>query len=152
MATAYEGDELIDIRVRLPRRPLERSLLPEVATSSNAEERRLREAKAILSGRRRRAVAFTGVRFHDPSWDMILELYVGSREDRRLTVTQLCSMGGGSTTTALRHLENLEALGYIAREADEDDRRRANIIMLPRLAGAVDRWLDSQLIAVQVGC
>jgi DNA-binding MarR family transcriptional regulator len=126
-------------------------LLSEVAEASDTTERRLREAKVILTGRRRRAGCFAGVRFHDPSWDMILELYVSSKEDRRLTVIQLCSLSGGSKTTALRHIETLEALGYIVRETDDADRRRANISMLPQLAVAVDQWLDLQMVAAQVG-
>jgi DNA-binding MarR family transcriptional regulator len=83
---------------------------------------------------------------------MILQLYIGSKEDRRITVTQLCSLSGGSTTTALRHIEHLEALGYIARETDKSDRRRANIMMLQPLMEAVDQWLDLQMVAARVGC
>jgi hypothetical protein len=147
MDTASEGDELIDLRVRLPRRTLEQSLLAEVMHGDNTDERRLREARVIVEGRRRRRRCFAGVRFHDPSWEMILQLYVGSKEDRRITVTRLCSLSGGSATTALRHIEHLEALGYIARETDKNDRRCSNIMMLQPLIEAVDQWLDLQMVA-----
>jgi hypothetical protein len=56
-------------------------------------------------------------------------------------VSQLCSLSGGSTTTALRHIEHLEALGYISRETDISDRRRANVMILPALAAVAEQWL-----------
>ena len=82
---------------------------------------------------------------------MILELYVATREQRQLAVSQLCSLSGGSTTTALRHIEHLEGLGYISRGSDPDDRRRANVTMLPPLLDAADYWLDLQFAASLIG-
>ena len=151
MATAFEGDELIDVVVRLPRKAIEETLLSAPASEKDLADRRLGEAKALLTGRRRRAACFTGVRFCDPSWDMILELYVATREHRNLAISQLCSLSGGSTTTALRHIEHLEALGYISRDEDPDDRRRANVTMLPLLAEAAEQWLDLRLAASRMG-
>jgi len=150
MATASEGDELIDVVVRLPRKAIEETLLSGPSSGNQLTDRRLGGAKALLTGRRRRAGCFTGVRFCDPSWDMILELYVATRENRRLAVSQLCSLSGGSTTTALRHIEHLEALGYIRREADPVDRRRMNVTMLSTLVEAAEQWLDLQLAASRI--
>jgi hypothetical protein len=152
MDTAPEGDELIDVVVRLPRKAIEETLLSTPASELALADRRLGEAKALLTGRRQRVTCFPGVRFHDPSWEMILELYVATRESRPLAVSQLCSLSGGSTTTALRHIEHLEALGYISRETDITDRRRANVMMLPALAAAAEQWLDLQLAALRIGC
>ncbi len=136
MNTAPEGNELIDVVVRLPRKAIEETLLSARASDMAPADRRLGEAKALLTGRRQRAACFAGVRFHDPSWEMILELYAATRERRPLAVSQLCSLSGGSTTTALRHIEHLEALGYISRETDRTDRRRANVMMQPALSAA----------------
>lgn len=152
MATASEGEELIDVVVRIPRRAIEDTLLSAPMSETELVDRRLGEAKAMLTGRRRRAACFTGVRFCDPSWDMILELYVSTRENRSLAVSQLCSLSGGSTTTALRHLENLEALGYLGRDLDPEDRRRAKVAMLPPLVEALEQWLDLQVAASRMGC
>lgn len=152
MDTAFEGDELIDVVVRLPRKAIEETLLSAPASEMAPADRRLSEARALLTGRRQRVACFAGVRFHDPSWEMILELYVATRESRPLAVSQLCSLSGGSTTTALRHIEHLEALGYISRETDLTDRRRANVMMQPALAEAAEQWLDLQLAALRLGC
>lgn len=145
-------NELIDVIVRLPRKAVEDRLLSAIVADKEIAARRLGAAKALLSGRLKRAACFSGVRFSDPSFDMILQLYVATQERRHLTVSQLSSLSGGSTTTALRHIEHLEALGYITRETDRDDRRRANVAMLPRLQAAADEWLDLQSAASQLGC
>ncbi len=152
MDTTSEGDDLIDVVVRLPRKAIEDTLLSAPTFGMAPADRRLGEAKALLTGRRQRIACFAGVRFHDPSWEMILELYVATHESRPLAVSQLCSLSGGSTTTALRHIEHLEALGYISRETDITDRRRANVVMLPALAAAAEQWLDLQRAALRIGC
>lgn len=145
------GDELIEVVVRLPRKAIEDTLLSAQAANQELDGRRLGAAKAALAARHRRASRFPGVRFYDPSWDMILELYVASRERRDLGVSQLCLLSGGSTTTALRHIENMEALGYLGRAADPEDRRRLVVTMLPSLDYAMDRWLDLQMLGAQIG-
>ncbi|QQV79419.1 MarR family transcriptional regulator (plasmid) [Sphingomonas aliaeris] len=139
-----QGDELIDVVVRLPRKAIEETLLAAHAVGGESDNRRLAAAKALLAGRRRRAKSFAGLRFYDPSWDMLLELYVATREQRVLPVSRLCELSGGSTTTALRHLEHMEALGYISRAEDPRDRRRLLVTMLDLLAKAADDWLDLQ--------
>lgn len=151
MDTALEGDELIDVVVRLPRKAVENTLLSAVSDNKETGSRRLGEAKALLTGRLKLTACFTGVRFSDPSFNMILQLYVATQERRQITVSQLSSLSGGSSTTALRHIEHLEALGYICREADRDDRRRATVAMLPPLSAAVDQWLDLQMAASRLG-
>ncbi len=153
MATALEGDELIDVVVRLPRQAIEEMLLSATAAGEDQRlaDRRYYDAKAIVTGRQRRVACFDGLRFCDPVWDMILELYVATREGRRLSVTQLCNLSGGATTSALRHVDHMQALGYIARDLDPEDRRRANVLMLAPLQEAVERWLDLQFTASQIG-
>ena len=145
MGAASEGDDLIDVVMRLPRKAIEDTLLSLPPHARQPSERRLSQARAVLAGRRRRATHFNGVRFYDPSWDMILELYVATCEQRRIAVSQLCKLSGGSTTTALRHIEQLEALGYIVRQSDPDDGRRLIVGTLTPLIDASEQWLDLQI-------
>lgn len=144
MDRSTKGEELIEVIVRLPRNAIEETLLTAYYASKESDCRRLTTAKALLSGRRRRAKSFAGLRFYEPVWDMILELYVATHEQRVLPVSRLCELSGGSTTTALRHLEHMEALGYIRRAEDPRDRRRLLVTMLAPLAKAADDWLDLQ--------
>lgn len=151
MDTTPRGDELIDVVVRLPRKAVEETLLSASILSGDPRELRLEAAKALLAGRRRRATLMKGIRFYDPCWDMVLELYVADREHRDLAVSQLCGFSGGSTTTALRHLEQMEALGYVKRGPDVEDRRRLLVTMCSRLGDALDKWLDLQLTVSRLG-
>lgn len=151
MDTTSGGDELIDVVVRLPRKAVEETLLSASQSNGNSQQSRLEAAKSLLAGRRRRTTLMKGIRFYDPSWDMVLELYVADREHRALAVSQLCGVSGGSTTTALRHLEQMEALGYVRRGPDAEDRRRLLVTMCPRLGDALDQWLDFQVAATPLG-
>lgn len=138
---------MIDVVIRLSRKTIEELLQSGAALNDGSSAHRLQTAKSILAGRRRRAACFRSIRFHDPSWDMILELYVANGENRALAVSQLCGLSGGSTTTALRHIEHLEALGYFSRGADPDDRRRVIVTIRPALEAAFEQWIDFQIAA-----
>ncbi len=151
-AASPDRGELVDVVVRLPRKAIEETLLSAPVCGITLADRRLADARAVLTSRRQRTTCFGRVRFDDPSWEMILALYVATRESRNLFVSQLCDLSGGSTTTALRHIDHIEALGYIRREMDVTDRRRANVVMLPALMTAVERWLDLQRTAMRIGC
>ena len=150
MDAVRSGNELIDVVVRIPRLEIEKALLVTPASDADVGHRRLIDAKAVLAGRRRRAACFKGARFSDPSWDMILELYVATCEQRHIAVSHLCRLSGSSTTTALRHLEHLEALRYIERIADPADGRRLIVATLNPLMEASERWLDLQSAEYQI--
>lgn len=62
--------------------------------------------------------------FRDPAWDMLLDLMVAADEARPVSVSGLCHASGVPTTTALRHVDRLAALGLLTRTPDPDDKRR----------------------------
>jgi hypothetical protein len=62
--------------------------------------------------------------FRDPAWDMLLDLMVAAEGARPVSVSGLCHASGVPTTTALRHVDRLEALGLLTRTPDPDDKRR----------------------------
>lgn len=144
---AMAGDatqhDLIDVVVRLPRATIEQSL----RTKSDETEGQLEIdypslASAVLASRYHRRELFGGIRFGEPCWDMILELYVSTQHGRTVNVTKLCAASGKSTTTGLRHLEELEARGYVVRTADNTDTRSTMVVMQQSLRHAVEAWLD----------
>lgn len=143
MAGAISNEDLIDVVVRLPRTAIEQSLrtthgITNIAPSTN----HLALARAILASRSHRRELFAGIRFGEPSWDMILELYVAAEGGRALNVTKLCAASGRSMTTSLRHLEELEARGYVLRQADNTDARSNLVVMQHPLRQAVEAWLE----------
>lgn len=66
-----------------------------------------------------------GVRImSDPKFEMLLLLFIAEYEDRRLSVSDLCLSVNVPQTTGLRHLEKLEADGFLCRYPDVRDGRR----------------------------
>ena len=145
------ADELIELVVRLPRETVERSILAARSESEDRSHSRLMIAKAILSGRRRRAQIFRGIQFGEPSWDMILDLYAATKEDRRIDVTSLCIASASPRTTAIRHINQLIAHGSIVRVADPNDGRRTYLVMSAMMRKTVELWLDKEIAARQIG-
>lgn len=63
--------------------------------------------------------------FGEPGWDLLLDLYVHRRRGKRISVTSACTAAGVPPTTALRWIGDLVDRGFIEREDDKADRRRA---------------------------
>lgn len=128
---------MIEVVVRLPRTTIEQSFSASLKTGS-----RVALAHALLDGQRSRTSQLSGLRFSDPLWDMILEIYVAATQGRQFKVLELCAVSGSSTATALRYLKMLENNGYTTRHVDDSDTRSYIIVMQPSLRAAVDEWLE----------
>lgn len=77
----------------------------------------------------------------DPEWNMLLELTTAHTECRPIDVTSLCAASGVPTTTALRHIERMSAVGLISRKASTSDRRRTWVDITPRALSATEKLL-----------
>ncbi|WP_338468091.1 winged helix DNA-binding protein [Novosphingobium sp. ZN18A2] len=84
----------------------------------------LRWAREIYTERRRRDRFFPTDLFGEPSWDILLDLFIASRESRRVPTTSACIGAHVPPTTALRWLRILESRGLVEREGDRSDGRR----------------------------
>lgn len=80
--------------------------------------------RRIIEARRARRAYFAADLFADPAWDILLELYVLDREQRRTSVSKLSLAAAIPQTTALRWLDRLHGEGLIERELDPLDARR----------------------------
>ena len=101
-----------------------------------------RETYAI---RRRRDRHLPGDLFGEPTWDILLDLYVATREDRPVPTTSACIGANVPPTTALRWLRILEARGLVEREEDGRDGRRTFVRLSARGLAAMDDWLHVAL-------
>ena len=117
--------DLIDVSVRLPRALVESVIMRSAAPSGDPAGRRLAFAKWMLGSRRRRWKAFKSIRFGEPTWDMILDLYIADSEGRRVDVSGLCLASGVAPTMALRYVDLLLADKLIAKVDDAKDGRRS---------------------------
>lgn len=101
-----------------------------------------RESYAI---RRRRDRHLPGDLFGEPTWDILLDLYVATRENRPVPTTSACIGANVPPTTALRWLRILEARGLVEREEDGRDGRRTFVRLSARGLAAMDDWLHVAL-------
>jgi len=81
--------------------------------------------------------------FSDPSWDILLDLYVARSKGKRISTTSACIASAVPSTTALRWLRVLEEKGLIERAGDVDDGRRSYITVTDLGASLVSRVLNS---------
>ncbi len=136
------GHDLIECSLRLPRDVIEAMILKACQPAGDQAGRRLALAKWILVSRKQRRSILPAMRFGEPTWEMVLDLYVTDSEDRRIDVTGLCLASGVAPTTALRYVDLLADEGLIVRVDDCQDGRRALIKMSGKLRSAIDTWLD----------
>ncbi len=105
-------------------------------------------AHELYVARRRRERHFSGDLFGEPTWDILLDLYVASREDRRVPTTSACIGAHVPPTTALRWLRILENRGYVEREDDGRDGRRTFVRLTTSGLAAMDGWLSNLLVSL----
>ena len=68
----------------------------------------------------------------DVAWELLLELLRAERGELKLSVSALTiSVPGVSATTSLRRIGELQSRGFVARTADEKDRRRDFVTLTP---------------------
>lgn len=92
--------------------------------------------RGVIRARRLRSQFFGEDLFADPAWDMLLDLFAATLENRRVSVSSLCIAAAVPPTTALRWIGTLHDVGLFERQADPHDRRRAYI-------GLTERALDA---------
>lgn len=86
--------------------------------------RHLTIARELYAERRRRHKYLPADLFGEPTWDILIDLYIAYREDRRVPTTSSCIGAHVPPTTALRWLRILETRDLVEREDDGRDGRR----------------------------
>lgn len=112
---------------------------------------RITLARELYAARRRRSRLFPADLFGEPTWDILLDLYVAGRESRRVPTTSACIGAHVPPTTALRWLRILEARGFVERESDGKDGRRTFVRLTDRGNAAMDDFLDTMLANIGDG-
>jgi DNA-binding MarR family transcriptional regulator len=102
---------------------------------------RLKIARGIARLRASRTHFLRPELFGEPSWDMLLDLYISHLEGRRICVSSLCIAARVPTTTALRYITALEFAGEIERRCDPADGRRFFLSLSDKTLAAMDQWV-----------
>lgn len=100
-------------------------------------------AREIYAERRRRRRFFDEDLFGEPSWDILLDLYIASCDDRTVPTTSACIGSNVPPTTALRWLRILEARGLVERQGDNADGRRTFVALSDKGRALMEGFLDS---------
>jgi DNA-binding MarR family transcriptional regulator len=96
-------------------------------------------ARRIVAVRRLRDQVFGKDLFGEPSWDILLTLFVANEEGRNICVKNLCADAAVPSTTALRWMMTLLERGLLVRVGDSADGRRSYIHISP---GALETMRD----------
>ncbi|MDT9598967.1 winged helix DNA-binding protein [Sphingosinicella rhizophila] len=83
----------------------------------------LREARRSYMSRRERDRIFGGRLFADPSWDILLDLFIAQHEGQNVSVSSACIAASVPSTTALRHIAHLVEIGLVVRRPHPRDSR-----------------------------
>lgn len=83
-------------------------------------------AEGLYKERRRRDARMAGTSelFGEPSWDILLDLFVAHGKARPVSVSSACIASSTPQSTALRYVGLLEKVGLIRRAKDPRDGRR----------------------------
>ena len=74
------------------------------------------------------------------AWSMLLVAYQHAAQRRKLSASALCGLSYAPYTTALRWLGELEQVGLIDSEPDENDRRRRWVTISAQGRGLMVRY------------
>ncbi len=117
-----EADRIIlEIEARLHR--LIENSRRDAGAGAGAQSAVLAAAAEACAARRRLYGLFGRRLFCDPSWDILLELFVSTLEGRKVTVSTACMAACAPTTTALRHIAYLVQEGLVIRRPHPADAR-----------------------------
>ncbi len=83
-------------------------------------------ARALYRERRRRdaTMDMTNALFGEPSWDILLDLFVAEGSGKTVSVSSACLASTIPQSTALRYIGLLERQGLVQRTPDPRDGRR----------------------------
>ncbi|RYY40997.1 MAG: hypothetical protein EOP59_11790, partial [Sphingomonadales bacterium] len=80
-------------------------------------------ARAISAARRQRGELIDADLFAEPAWDLLLELYVATREGTELPMSSASLAVGVPVSVSLRWIKELETRGLVARRTTDEANR-----------------------------
>jgi hypothetical protein len=83
----------------------------------------LERARAIYRSRRARNRHFDPSLFAEPSWDILLDLFIADETGKSVGVSSACIGAAAPHATALRHLGLMQRKGLVERRAHPRDAR-----------------------------
>lgn len=104
-------------------------------------------AKAEINRRRQRYRFFSKDLFGEPSWDILLEVYIAHAAGQEISVSNTCIAANVPATTGLRYLNSLVAKGLLRCRKSDEDRRVSFVSLTDNGLFLMEQYLQSQLSA-----
>ncbi|WP_315760801.1 hypothetical protein [Sphingomonas sp. Y38-1Y] len=109
------------ISLRAPRNLIS----PQDHIAPTAQSSEFQRAQQLIAERRKRDDVFSGYDvFGEPSWDILLDLFVMGEVGHKVSVSSAVIASCAPATTGLRHLSIMVEAGLIERVPDSLDKRR----------------------------
>jgi len=108
-------------------------------------------AREVYDTRRMRERIFGAGLFADPSWDILLDLFISKREGRKVTISSACIAASSPTTTATRHISHLVQVGLVKRIAHPSDARSAYLELTSAAEAKLSRLFREMKQAADIG-
>lgn len=115
-----------------------------LALGSSERRALVDKAKELHEQRSQRADYFTDDLFGEPSWDMLLGLYIEAGEGI-VAVSRACQMGSAPLTTGQRWIAVLEHRGLVRSSAHPNDKRVRIVEMTEGGRAKMDQYLADML-------
>lgn len=129
---------------------IERKDAPPSTSEPWSDQRLATIAEAVYRHRLERAKVFNQ-QLTQAQWNVMLDLYIQTVCNNRVSVTSACIAADAPQTTGLRVLEELHAAGLITRVADIRDRRRTWVELTQKGLIGMRRYLcDTAELAAKV--
>lgn len=98
--------------------------------------------ESVYRARRLRDEAFGPIagQFREPTWDILLDLYLAAARGRPVSVSSACIGSGAPQTTAIRHLALLENAGLVVRSPNPMDNRAGIVTLTEEAIRRIDDW------------
>lgn len=105
-----------------------------------------RFARFLMRFQAERGPRLLGLQFDDPSWNILLELFIAQEEHDTVWIGNVCLASGAPPTTALRYLRMLEQKGAVLRQPDKSDARRTVVRLAPAFADRMHDLIDDMRV------
>lgn len=129
--TRLRSDNVVDLPVRLRPDQIERldAAVARAPSKGNAVvdhgvdriDSARDHAADVMRIRREREELFSTILFSDPSWDLLLTLFVHRVDGQPISVSSACNNAGVPPSTAFRHLSMLVEQGSVTRHSSATD-------------------------------
>jgi hypothetical protein len=99
-------------------------------------------AELLIKERDKRGRHFKDIEFFDPSWSILLDLFVNQYRGIDVSVSSLCIAARVPPTTALRYISFLTSTEVLIRVQDPQDARRVFLRLPDAVVGSLRAYLQ----------